>query len=103
MIELTTDTLETIINENEKVMVQYGASWCGACRLTKPKFKKLSSENEGITFLYVDAEKLPNSRSLAEVTNLPTFAGFVNGKLVKQNQGNKIEAIEVVLNEVTNN
>ena len=103
MTELTTDTLDVVINENEKVMVQYGASWCGACRLTKPKFKKLSSENEDITFLYVDAEKLPNSRSLAEVTNLPTFAGFVNGKLVKQNQGNKIETIEVVLNEVTSN
>jgi thiol-disulfide isomerase/thioredoxin len=103
MTELTTDTLNEVLEQNPKVMVQYGATWCGNCRLVKPKFKKLSSLNDDVMFIYVDAEKLPNSRSFAEVTNLPTFAGFVNGKLVKQSQGNKIEVIEEVLNEVTSN
>ena len=83
-------------------MVQYGAGWCGNCRLTKPKFKRMSLENQDITFVYVDAEKLPGSRQFADVSNLPTFAGFVDGKLVKQSQGNKIEVIQDVLNEVTN-
>lgn len=103
MKELEADNLEQIVAGNAKVMVQYGATWCGNCKLTKPKFKKLASENEGIEFIYVDAEKFPNSRKLAEVNNLPTFAGFVNGQLVKQSQGNKIEVIEEVLNEVTGN
>lgn len=74
--ELTEDQLQQIVNENEKVMVQYGASWCGNCRIMKPKFKKLASENEDILFYYVDAEKLPESRKLAKVDNLPTFAAF---------------------------
>lgn len=103
MKELDADILEQIVAGNPKVMVQYGATWCGNCKLTKPKFKKLASENEGIEFVYVDAEKFPNSRKLAEVNNLPTFAGFVNGQLVKQAQGNKIEVIEEVLHEVANN
>ncbi len=103
MKELEADNLEQIVAGNAKVMVQYGATWCGNCKLTKPKFKKLASENEGIEFIYVDAEKFPNSRKLAEVNNLPTFAGFVNGQLVKQSQGNKIEVIEEVLHEVANN
>jgi thiol-disulfide isomerase/thioredoxin len=103
MKDLEADNLDQIVAGNAKVMVQYGATWCGNCKLTKPKFKKLASENEGIEFVYVDAEKFPNSRKLAEVNNLPTFAGFVNGKLVKQAQGNKIEVIEEVLNEVTGN
>lgn len=103
MQDLEADNLERLISENPKVMVQYGATWCGNCKLTKPKFKKLASENEGIVFLYVDAEKFPGSRKMADVSNLPTFAGFVNGKLVKQSQGNKIEAIEEVLHEVTSN
>lgn len=103
MQDLEADNLEQVISGNPKVMVQYGATWCGNCKLTKPKFKKLASENEGIVFLYVDAEKFPGSRKMADVSNLPTFAGFVNGKLVKQSQGNKIEAIEEVLNEVTSN
>lgn len=102
MIELTQDNLGEILSSNNKVMVQYGAGWCGNCRLTKPKFKRMSSENQDITFVYVDAEKLPGSRQFADVSNLPTFAGFVNGKLVKQSQGNKIEVIQDVLDEVTN-
>lgn len=103
MIELSEDNLKQILSENEKVMVQYGATWCGNCRLTKPKFKRLSGENEGITFVYVDAEKYPESRSLATVENLPTFAGFVNGEVVSQKAGNKGTIINEVLDEVTNN
>lgn len=102
MIELTTDTLGDVLRDHPKVMVQYGAGWCGNCRLIKPKFKKLSAANEYIAFFYVDAEKLPGTRKFAEVTNLPTFAGFVNGELVQQSQGNKIEVIENVLHAVAN-
>ncbi len=72
--ELNTDTLHEEIQSNEKVIVQYSAGWCGNCRIMKPKFKKMSSENENIHFLMVDAEKNPNSRKLANVSNLPTFA-----------------------------
>jgi thiol-disulfide isomerase/thioredoxin len=100
--ELTEDSLDQILSSNEKVMVQYGASWCGNCKITKPKFKRLAEENPGIEFYYVDAEKLPNSRSHADVSNLPTFAGFVNGKLVKQAQGNKVEIIQEIVHEVAN-
>jgi len=103
MIELAEDNLGDIISQNQKVIVLYGASWCGNCRLIKPKFKRLASENEGIQFIYVDAEKLPNSRTFAEVKNLPTFAGFKGGAFVSQAAGNKIETINEVLNEVAGN
>jgi thiol-disulfide isomerase/thioredoxin len=101
--EITEDNLEQLLASNPKVMVQYGATWCGNCKITKPKFKRMAEENEGIEFFYVDAEKFPNSRQFANVSNLPTFAGFVNGALVKEAQGNKIEIIQEVLHEVTAN
>ncbi|UOE41786.1 thioredoxin family protein [Chryseobacterium suipulveris] len=91
--ELAEDNLQKIVAENDKVVVQYGASWCGNCRIMKPKFKKLASENEAIPFLYVDAEKLPESRKLAKVDNLPTFAIFKQGQLVNQVQTNQQEAL----------
>ncbi len=103
MIELDSDTLSELVSNNEKVVVQYGAGWCGNCRMMKPKFKNLAKNHSDITFTYVDAEKFPNSRKLAEVTNLPTFAAFQNGKLVKQAQGNKIELVEELVNEITSN
>ncbi|MDY3319446.1 thioredoxin family protein [Riemerella anatipestifer] len=98
--ELTEDQLQQIVNENEKVMVQYGASWCGNCRIMKPKFKKLASENEDVPFYYVDAEKLPESRKLAKVDNLPTFAAFKNGTLVNQVQTNQAESLNNLFNEI---
>lgn len=101
--ELTEDKLEQLLASNKKVMVQYGASWCGNCKITKPKFKRMAEENPEIEFYYVDAEKLPESRKFADVTNLPTFAGFVDGTLVKQAQGNKLEIIQEVRDAVANN
>ncbi|MCC5918883.1 MAG: thioredoxin family protein [Cryomorphaceae bacterium] len=102
MIELTTDNLRDIIRENPKVLVQYGATWCGNCRLIKPKFKRLAGENEGITFVYVDAEKFPNSRGLANVNNLPTFAAFANGNIIKEVAGSKSEILTQIIDEITN-
>ena len=101
--ELGEDTLAQIVNDNEVVMVQYGASWCGNCRIMKPKFKKLAAENEGIPFYYVDAEKLPASRQLATVDNLPTFAIFKNGQLVNQVQTNQADSLIQLYNEGTSN
>jgi thiol-disulfide isomerase/thioredoxin len=101
--ELTEDKLEQLLQANAKVMVQYGAAWCGNCKITKPKFKRMAEENPDIEFYYVDAELLPNSRKFADVTNLPTFAGFVNGQLVKQAQGNKVETIQEVRDAVAGN
>jgi thiol-disulfide isomerase/thioredoxin len=103
LIELQEDNLENVIAQNDTVIVQYSASWCGNCRLMKPKFKRLSTENEPVTFVIVDAEKLPNSRKLANVTNLPTFATFKNGVLVNQLQTNKEDLLKNLINEITSN
>ncbi len=57
--ELSQDNLTEVVANNQKVVVQFSATWCGNCRIMKPKFKKLSSENEDTTFVIVDAEKFP--------------------------------------------
>ncbi|EKB05155.1 hypothetical protein HMPREF9711_01421 [Myroides odoratimimus CCUG 3837] len=100
LLELDKDNLQEIVNSNEKVVVQYAASWCGNCRIMKPKFKKLATEKENITFVIADAENFPESRKLADVSNLPTFATFVNGKLVNQTQTNKTEVLHELVNEI---
>jgi thiol-disulfide isomerase/thioredoxin len=101
--ELDQDNLAVEVSDNETVVVHYAASWCGNCRLMKPKFKKLASENEDIPFIIVNAEKFPESRKLANVNNLPTFATFRHGKFVNQVQTNKFESLKDLVNEVTNN
>jgi thiol-disulfide isomerase/thioredoxin len=101
--ELTKDNLNEIISNNETVIVQFSASWCGNCRVMKPKFKKLASENETVEFLMVDAEKYPESRRMAKVDNLPTFATFKNGIFINQVQTNKFDLLKELVDEVTNN
>jgi thiol-disulfide isomerase/thioredoxin len=103
MQELEQDNLQEIISNNRIVIVQYSASWCGNCRIMKPKFKKLSSENEEALFIIVDAEKFPESRKLATVDNLPTFATFIDGKYANQVQTNKFDALKSLVDEVTSN
>ena len=102
LTELSTDTLKNEIDQHEKVLVQFSAGWCGNCRIMKPKFKKMSVENENIHFLMVDAEKNPNSRKLADVSNLPTFAFFNKGKLINEVQTNKTDLLLNFVDEASN-
>lgn len=101
--ELTEDILDQVVSENDLTVVQYSAGWCGNCRLIKPTFKRLGEENENAVFVMVDAEKLPNSRQLANVANLPTFAAFRNGEFVGQVQTNKGDKLKSFIDEVTGN
>ena len=101
--ELDKDNLAEIVAGQALVVVQYSAGWCGNCRIMKPKFKKMAAENENVTFVIADAENFPESRKLAKVDNLPTFAAFRNGELVNQIQTNKAEILTELINEVTRN
>ncbi|MEJ6795223.1 MAG: thioredoxin family protein [Flavobacteriales bacterium] len=101
--ELTEDTLESTVKSNDTVLVQYSAGWCGNCRIMKPKFKRMAAEHENAEFMLVDAEKLPESRKMANVDNLPTFAAFKNGELIKQIQTNKADVLKEFVDEITSN
>ena len=101
--ELTEDNLQEELHESDHVVVQYSAGWCGNCRMMKPKFKKLSTEKTDVKFIIADAEKFPNSRKLANVDNLPTFATFSKGELIKQVQTNKFDVLKDFVDETTNN
>lgn len=103
MIELTEDTLQDLVAQHDKVVVQYSAGWCGNCRIMKPKFKRLAGENADAVFVMVDAEKFPNSRKLAQVNNLPTFASFKGGQLLNQIQTNKEDQLKALIHEVASN
>lgn len=101
--ELEQDNLNELVEQHDNVVVQYSAGWCGNCRLMKPKFKKLASQHEDMKFIMIDAEKFPESRQLATVDNLPTFATFKKGEFKNQVQTNKFEILKDLVNEVTSN
>ena len=53
-----------------------------------------------MAFVLVDAEKFPNSRNLATVDNLPTFATFKSGQFENQVQTNKFDVLKSLVDEV---
>ncbi len=101
--EITEDNLASFVADNKTVFVQFSAGWCGNCRIMKPKFKVMSNDHEDALFLIVDAEKFPESRKLANVDNLPTFAAFKNGQLAGQVQTNKADVLKTFIDETSAN
>ena len=61
----------------------------------------MASEHEAIPFILIDAEKNPNSRKLANLSNLPTFAAFKKGSHASQVQTNKTEVLKTFVDEIT--
>lgn len=102
VIDIDDSNVKENLNQNEKVIVKYHASWCGSCRLIKPKYKRLSNDErfEGIAFLDIDAEHNPESRKLAGVQNLPYFAIFKNGELVEGLSTSKEESVIELLEKL---
>ena len=101
--ELTQDNLADLIGDQPLAFVQYSAGWCGNCRIMKPKFKQFSNEMEDVPFFVVDSEKFPESRKLANVDNLPTFASFKDGKNSGQIQTNKTDILKSFIDEASAN
>jgi thioredoxin 1 len=96
---VTDENFQNILNTKDKIIVKYFADWCGSCRLFAPKYKRLSGDHRfsEITFLDVNAEKNPESRKAAGVTNLPYFAIFKNGELRGSICASKEDAVVALL------
>lgn len=102
VIDLTDTEFKDSLKNNQKAIVKYYADWCGSCRLFNPKYKRLSRDErfKNIAFLNINAENNPEARAMAEVSNLPFFAIFENGKLKNSIASTKEDAVVNLLNEL---
>lgn len=99
-VEILDDsTFKEALKSNKKTVVKYYAGWCGSCRLFAPKFKRLSNDDRfaDVTFIDIDAEKNPEARKIAGVSNLPFFATFKGDQLVDATPTSKEEQVVEML------
>lgn len=75
-VELTTDNFEETIENNDIVILDFWAPWCGPCRTFGPIFEAASERHEDVVFGKVNTEDQPALAGAFAVRSIPTVAIF---------------------------
>jgi len=85
--DVTASTLEQTITDNDIVLIDFWAEWCGPCKRFAPIYEKASEENTDIVFAKVDTEAEQELAAQAGITAIPTLMAFREGVLVFSQAG----------------
>lgn len=85
--QITKETFNDTINNNNIVLVDWWAEWCGPCRSFAPVFEEASGKHPDIVFGKIDTEAQPELSSMARITSIPTIMAFREGVLIFSQAG----------------
>ena len=78
-INVTSETIEDLIESNDIVILDFWAEWCGPCKMFGPIFEETASENPDVTFAKVNTEAEQQLAGSLGIMSIPTLMIFRDG------------------------
>lgn len=86
-VALDRESFATTIENNDVVLVDFWASWCGPCRMFAPTFEAASEQFPDVVFGKVDTDDQQELAGGMEIMSIPTIMAFRAGYLVFRESG----------------
>jgi len=96
-VDVTKDTLQSTLDSNDIVVLDFWAPWCGPCKGFAPVFEKVASENTDVTFAKINTEEEQELGQMFQIRSIPTLMIFRDNIIVFSQPGALPEA---ALNEI---
>lgn len=75
-IQLTSENFKDVINNNDIVIVDFWAEWCGPCKSFGPTFEAASEKYPEIAFAKVNTEEEREMAAGFNIRSIPTLMVF---------------------------
>ena len=81
VMELTSENFNQEMTNNNLLLVDFWAEWCGPCKSMHPIFTRMAKKYKRVRFARVNVDNAQDIASKYGVQSIPTFIMFKNGEI----------------------